>query len=196
MRAGVLSDPEIVGLLNEKFINVWCLNSDLKQLREKHGMESLPPLLQAVIKGWKPNSPVDSLVISPKMELLGRQSANDLFFELGNEMVKGYTQFLNHSLVGKRPGLGPKNESLRHHLMIEMMGPEEFKINGKGPFKAQEARKEAVRVSRGKQSIFVWLQRNSDAVSDEQYKEFNDSLHKDGGMLEGLDIKAVGGFNQ
>ena len=201
MRAVVLGKPKIIRHLNEKFINVWCLNSELKHRRDHLGMSELPPLMQAIIKGWKAKSPVDSLVISPQLKLLGRQPANDLIMGQAGptpdgkyDMAAAYERFLENSLAGEEPGVA-HNAAQQNRLTIEMVGPAEFKINGKGPLTAKGARKEVVRVAHGKKSILVWLPPKPATVSEDDYNGFKESLHNDGGMLEGLDIKGTVEFS-
>ena len=68
------------------------------------------PLAEAVMKGWKAHSPVDCLVISPDLELMGRQLVNEF---LGSQ-YSDYLAFLKGALDGKQPGLGnltPTGES-------------------------------------------------------------------------------------
>ncbi len=60
------------------------------------------PLIQVIMKGWKEHSPSDSMVISPKLELMGRLPTNELSRLQPNEH---YRMFLKRSLAGKRPGL-------------------------------------------------------------------------------------------
>ena len=156
--------------------------------------------MQAIIKDWKPRSSVDCLVLSPELKLLGRQPVNELP-RRRQEVVVAYDQFLKSSLAGEEPGLGGQNEP-RHRsnvslqglprMTIEMVKPGQFKIDGKGPLTAKEARVEAVRVARGKKSILVVLKASPEAISDDEYSAFRESFHDDGGMLEGLDIKGVG----
>ena len=191
--------------MNEKFVNVWCLNYELKQQRDQHGVENLPPLMQAIIKGWIPRSPVDCLVLSPELKLLGRLAVNELPHRRHRrqEAVVAYDQFLKSSLAGEEPGLERQNDPQRRsnislqglpRLTIEMVGPGQFKIDGKGPLTAKEARAEAVRVAGGKKSILVVLKATREAISDDDYSAFRESFHDDGGMLEGFDIKGVGEY--
>ncbi len=77
-------------------------------------------------------------------------------------------------------------------LTIEIVEPGKFKIDGKGPFTADEARAEAVRVATGKQQILVHLTSSREAIADDEYKAFKKSLHNDGGMLVGLEISGLG----
>ena len=109
MRAVVLSNDRIIESLNEKFVNTWVLNTDMKRLREAKGIDGMQPLARTIISGWKQHSPVDCLVISPDLELMGRQPVNELFNAINN-MEAAYRRFLVESLEGKRPGLG----STRH----------------------------------------------------------------------------------
>ena len=61
------------------------------------------PLAQAIMKGWKKHSPADSLVISPKLELMGRLPVNETSYQ---NPVDQYLMFLKRSLAGKLPGFG------------------------------------------------------------------------------------------
>ena len=62
--------------------------------------------------GWKKRSPSDSLVISPKLALMGRQPVNELSWE--RDQAEHYLTFLKESLAGKLHGLStdtPKQQS-------------------------------------------------------------------------------------
>ncbi len=63
------------------------------------------PLAEAVMKGWKAHSPVDCLIISPDLELMGSQLVNELL-GAGRSLYSDYLTFLKDSLEGKQPGLG------------------------------------------------------------------------------------------
>ena len=66
-------------------------------------LDRMHPLAQGIMKGWKKRSPSDSLILSPDLELMGRQPVNDL---IGSNMIQSYLTFLKESLAGKLPGLG------------------------------------------------------------------------------------------
>ena len=116
MRAGVLSDDQIIEFLNENFINTWVPNSELGRVpslrdpiakrreRESKTFDTTHVLAQAIMKGWKKHSPVDCLIISPAFELMGRQSVNE--FLSGGDWQRRYLMFLQDSLAGKLPGFG------------------------------------------------------------------------------------------
>jgi len=73
------------------------------------GVDTTHPLAQAIINGWEIHSPVDSLVISPQLKLLGRQLVNELdkdSRDRGLSETEGYRLFLSGALRGKSPGLG------------------------------------------------------------------------------------------
>ena len=101
--------------MNENFINAWVSNVELERtpfkqkfmgLRRQQGFkpfDKTSPLAQAIMKGWKQRSPSDSLVISPKLELMGRLPVNERSSPYNGE--KGYLLFLQESLDGKLPGL-------------------------------------------------------------------------------------------
>ena len=77
-------------------------------VRRQHGykpFDKTHPLAQAIMKGWKERSPSDSLILSPDLELMGRQPVNDLLFA-GGDTPRHYLTFLQESLAGKLPGFG------------------------------------------------------------------------------------------
>lgn len=77
-------------------------------LRRQQGFkpfDRMHPLAQAIMKGWKKRSPVDALVISPKLELMGRQPINELL-DNSRGVLRSYLTFLQESLDGKLPGFG------------------------------------------------------------------------------------------
>lgn len=102
MRAVALSDKQNIKFLNESFINTWVLNTDMKRLRDTQGMDAIPPLARTIIQGRKQYSPADCLIISPELELLGRQPVNEL---ASKNASKNYRIFLVKALAGKHPGL-------------------------------------------------------------------------------------------
>ena len=85
----------------------------MRRERESKVFDTTHPLAQAIIRGWKTGSkkasPVDCLVISPELELMGRQPINELYNESrkrGLRYAEGYLMLLVESLEGKQPGLG------------------------------------------------------------------------------------------
>ena len=112
MRAVVLSNDRIIKFLNENFTNTWVSNVELERtpfkkefmaLRRQQGFKPFDkthPLAQAIMKGWKKHSPSDSLILSPDLELMGRQPVN----EISGDWAEGYLTFLKESLAGKLPG--------------------------------------------------------------------------------------------
>lgn len=109
MRAVALSDDGNIKFLNENFVNTWVLNTDMKRLRDAKGIDAMPPLTQTIVGAWKRLSPVDSLVISPALELMGRQPVNELSRYEWHTRAAHYQLFLVESLEEKRPGLGEKD---------------------------------------------------------------------------------------
>jgi len=123
MRAVVLSDNRNIEFLNENVINTWVSNFELERtpnkkaymaVRREQGykpLDRMHPLAQGIMKGWKKNSPSDSLILSPDLELMGRMPVNEL---LGSFMIRNYLTFLKEALDGKLPGLveeAPHNPS-------------------------------------------------------------------------------------
>ncbi len=75
-------------------------------LRQQQGFkpfDKMHPLAQAIMKGWKKRSPADSLVLSPKLELMGKLPVNERSAPYNG--AKGYLLFLKDALDGKMPGL-------------------------------------------------------------------------------------------
>lgn len=118
MRAGVLSDEQIIAFLNENFINTWVPNSELgrvpslwepiakRRARESKTFDTTHPLAHAIMTGWKEGSPVDCLVISSQFEVMGRQPVNELF---GENTTQRYLTFLKEALDRKFPGWHDKS---------------------------------------------------------------------------------------
>ena len=190
MRAVVLSDQAIIDRLNRDFVNVWVLNRELKVMRLQLGLDNLAPLPSAIVHGWQPHSPVDCLVISPDLELLGCQPVNDMP-RTAMAKIRAYKDFLTSSLEGDRPGLNgsatgkpavtskeapdqelksgkearsPRDPRVLQRMLanfdrmtIELVGPGQIKIDGKGPLTEKEARAEAVRVALESGSLVVML---------------------------------------
>ena len=191
-------------------------------MRLKLGLDNVSPLPRAIIMGWQQGSPVDCLVISPDLKLLGRQPVNEIPATAAAG-IDAYNGFLTSSLAGDQPGLGPgsgkaaamKMKSLDigvetgkavgspmdsrevrrmleglGSIAIELVGPGNIKINGKGPLTTKKARAEVVDVALKKGGVVVML-RKGPRVSDAAYKAFTDSLRDEGGILEGIDVQAM-----
>lgn len=109
MRAVALSDDGNIKFLNENFVNTWVLNINIKRLRDAKSIDEMPPLTQTIVGAWKRLSPVDCLIISPALELMGRQPVNELSRHNRHKRAEHYRLFLIESLAGKRPGLGEKD---------------------------------------------------------------------------------------
>ncbi len=109
LRATALSDDGNIKFLNENFVNTWVLNTDMKRLRDAKGIDEMLPLTQTIVRAWKKNSPTDCLIISPELELMGRQPVNELSRHKWHMKVEHYRLLLVESLEGKRPGLGEKD---------------------------------------------------------------------------------------
>ena len=104
--------------MNEHFINTWVSNVAFGRTPNKRaytaqrgfkGVDTTHPLAQTIVNGWQLHSPVDCLVISPELELMGRQLVNELnrdSMDRGLSETEGYRLFLSEALEGKSPGLG------------------------------------------------------------------------------------------
>jgi hypothetical protein len=105
LRGDVLSNDRNIEFLNANFINTWVLNVDLNRLRDLKGIEAIHPLARTIIQGWQKDSFRDCLIISPELQLLGRQRVNELSPEHGG-ISTNYNRFLVEALGRKFPGLG------------------------------------------------------------------------------------------
>jgi len=87
------------------------LREPITKRREREGtpFNTTHALAQAIMKGWKTGSrkgsPVDSFVISPEFEVMGKQQFNELARD-NISPAKYYHLFLKDALKGKQPGLG------------------------------------------------------------------------------------------
>ena len=100
--------------MNENFINAWVLNAELERTPRKKAFiarriqqgfkpfDKTSPLAQAIVKGWKKNSPADSLILSSDLALMGRLPVNERTPPYNG--AKGYLLFLQDALDGKLPG--------------------------------------------------------------------------------------------
>ena len=77
----------------------------MERLRDANTIDDLPPLIKIIVQGWKRHSPVDCLIISSELELMGRQPVNEL---PSRNKPAQYHFFLSEALEGKRPGVGEK----------------------------------------------------------------------------------------
>ena len=111
--------------MNENFINTWVTNAVLapepniqeaiakRREHKSNNFDTTHPLAKTIMKGWKTgskkSSPADCFVISPDLELMGRQPVNDLGDDSRRRGLRAYAYyftFLKESLAGKQPGLG------------------------------------------------------------------------------------------
>lgn len=120
MRAGVLSKENIIGYLNENYINTWVENAELgrtgslqdpiaiRRKREGTTFNTNHALARTIMKGWVKGSPVDCFVISHDFELMGSVDFNEFLDNVKKpeDEPVAYLHFLKDSLEGKRPGLG------------------------------------------------------------------------------------------
>ena len=78
MRTGVLSDPKIIGMLNEQFVNVFILLGDLPEFQNGTKGEAVSRLastisttLEEAVAQQKIGRSVNSFVLSSQLELIG-----------------------------------------------------------------------------------------------------------------------------
>ena len=119
MRAGVLSDDQVINFLNENFINTWVSNVALERTPRKQAYMAVRPksvsisfnrthpLAKAIMEGWTVDSPVDCLVIAPEFDVMGKLPLNDFFDDCYKRRISeedGYLKFLVDSIDSKFPG--------------------------------------------------------------------------------------------
>lgn len=78
MRTGVLSNPKIIEILNEQFVNVFVLLGDLPEFQSGTKGESVSKLaktidttLEAAVAQHKIGRSVNTFILSPQLELIG-----------------------------------------------------------------------------------------------------------------------------
>ena len=169
-------------------------------LSEKLGLAKVPPLPRAIIDGWQPRSPVDCLVLSPNLELLGRQPVNDLFSQLqarkqGGTLDQGdifsaYKTFLTASQNGNQPGLDTDVPAAPDvpQLLIEVLTNEEFRVNGNGPLTREEARLRALSIKEGVRAMRVQLEADPRAVTQDHFDATAKLLHEEWRVFDGIPI--------
>lgn len=109
MRTGVLSDPKIIELLNEQFVNVFVLLGDLPKFQSGTQGEPVSRLAntisatleEAVAQGA--GRSVNTFILSPQLELISHLP----YRKPGEPTPNGkiYGTFLKGALDGKLPGL-------------------------------------------------------------------------------------------
>jgi hypothetical protein len=97
MRAGPLSHPAVIQLLNTRFVNTWVLKQELPALQKTAKTSGAARLAAAVFDTRQPKSPVDCVVFSPDLAVLGCQPAND-FIRAGGNFGDRYRTFLTEAL--------------------------------------------------------------------------------------------------
>ena len=111
MRAGPLSNSEVIQTLNEKFINTWITLRELPELIEGAKGERVS-LFAKSIKDYYVY-PVDIQVLSPEAVVIMHQPESK--FPDGNR-AQGYLMLLEYTLAEK-PSLESDDPSLRQQLM-------------------------------------------------------------------------------
>ncbi len=184
MRAGVLSDDQIIEFLNENFINTWVPNSELGRVRslqepiakrrerESKTFDTTHALAQAIMKGWKKYSPADSLVLSTEFELMGRLPVNERTFPYNG--ANGYLLFLTEALDGKLPGF--REETAKPSLESD---------SGSSPELDAMSKDSKVKLTREipKREVLNIFRAPGNGLQDYTVIEIDTTAFKSGGML-------------
>jgi len=98
LRTGPLSSSKVIKLLNTHFVNIWVL------LRELPELQNSAKGAAAAMLGKKLQEhfvyPVDSLMLTPKLEFVQHLPTNDLHKSFpGNERKSEYLKWLKSSLA-------------------------------------------------------------------------------------------------
>ncbi len=170
--------------MNENFINVWVLNTELDRTSKKQELiayrqqqgfnliDKTLPLAQAIMKGWKKHSPADSLVISPKLELMGRLPVNERTPPYNG--AKGYLLFLRDSLDGKLPGFREDTSTHWNTLLETAVESGAIKDDGLNVVLTREHSKKEVL------SVFRSPETNTQGYT---VVEIDATVFRDGGVL-------------
>lgn len=98
MRAGLLSSPETIKLLNEKFVCSWALPSTVDRVSKEAASKEIRTLAHTAIKDFRPL--VELFVYNQEGVLVTRKSANeDLLVPLSDpaESLRRFLAFLNET---------------------------------------------------------------------------------------------------
>ena len=134
--------------------------------------DKMHPLAQAIMKGWKKRSPSDSLILSPDLELMGRQPVNDL---IGANMGQRYLTFLKESLEGKLPGFGEETSEPSSEPDSESLSELDAAVS--------EDLKVVLTSERPKREVLNIFRTPESGYQDYTVIEIDTTAFKDGGML-------------
>ena len=111
MRAGPLSNSEVIQALNEKFVNTWVTLRELPELIEGAKGERVRHFATSIKNYY--TYPVDIQILNPEATVIMHQPENKF---LGNNRAQGYLTLLAYALEEK-PSLESDAPSLRKQLM-------------------------------------------------------------------------------
>ncbi len=111
MRAGPLSNSEVIQILNEKFINTWVTPRDLPELIEGAKDERVRLFATSLKDHYV--YPVDIQILNPEATVIMHQPESKF---PGNNRAQGYLTLLAHALEEK-PSLESDDPNLRKQLM-------------------------------------------------------------------------------
>ncbi len=143
-------------------------------LRRQHGFkpfDKMHPLAQAIIKGWKKNSPIDSLVLSSELELLGRLPINELPYR---DAAQHYLMFLKESLARKLPGLSEDASESQSTDWGDLLESGAVAVDGVNVVLTDE---------KPEQEILSIFRTPESGYQDYTVIEIDTTAFKDGGML-------------
>lgn len=73
---GPLSSPQVIKILNAHFVNVWMMLKDLREIQSTAKSVSTRDLSTKLSEHY--TYPVDSIILSPRLEFVNHQPANEL----------------------------------------------------------------------------------------------------------------------
>ena len=108
MRAGPLSDPEVIKAVNEKFVNTWVLLRELPELISGAKGETAGRIAKKIQQHYTDS--VDILVFTPDAEVIMHQPESALPYR---KQSQAYLTVLKHSVAafeGKRARVGKRSK--------------------------------------------------------------------------------------
>jgi hypothetical protein len=117
LRAGPLSNPELINALNENFVNTWVLFRDLSELVDDPGEESIDIFAKTLKEHYV--GAVDIQVLNPEGEIIMHQPENKLH---GNRLQK-YLTLLADAAKGEVTNLASEKREELMEVLNVFRGP-------------------------------------------------------------------------